>query len=122
MDLVDRIKDISVPYSLDSTFEALKKAILRLSGFKAVRFDDNTKTAYLKARASWVSWGENLTVSLKQIKIDKTAVTIISTPKTGILYGGAIDFGKNRENIEIIIQSLLAELDSCLDNGDGSKH
>ena len=114
MALADRTQDLVVPYSIDNTFEALKKALPPLSEYKLKvdGFDENTKTAYITAGISWLSWGEDITVSLDQAQTGGTAVSILSSPKTGVLFGGAMDFGKNRENIELIIDALSAELDN----------
>ena len=103
MSLLDRKKHILVPYSSDMTFEALKKAIQKLSGFKIDGFDEDTKTAYLHTSISWISWGEYMTVSLAQTQTGGTDVFILSTPRIrSFMLGGAIDFGKNKENIERI--------------------
>jgi len=112
MAIVDRTQDILVPYSLDNTFEALKKALQKLGEFKVKRFDENTKTVYLNVGVSWLSWGENIIVSLAQAQTGGTSVFILSTPKTGIFLGGAIDFGKNRDNIKKIEQTLSSELNN----------
>jgi len=110
MALADRKKNIVMPYPLDDTFQNLKKAMLKLGGFKIYEFNENEKTVYLESGISWVSWGEMVTISLTQEQNSSTIVSIISTPKTGIYLGGLIDFGKNRENIERIEQALLDEL------------
>jgi len=105
---------ILVQYSLDNTFEALKKAIFKLSEFKVDSLDENAKKVYLTSGASWVSWGEKMTISLEQTRVGGTTISILSTPKTGIILGGVIGFFKNRENIKKIVEAVSAELsDYC---------
>jgi len=110
MALADRTKDIVIPYTIDGTFEALKKAVFGLKGFKINGFDEKEKTVYLSTGISVISWGEIMTVSLAQAQTGGTVVSILSAPKTGVFLGGLIDLGKNRENIAIIIEALSAEL------------
>ena len=57
----------------------------------------------VKAGISLTSWGENIPISVAEVSPGRTRVSIISTPKTGLLLGGAFDFGKNRGNIEKIL-------------------
>ena len=121
MALFDRTRKIVVPYSLDITVEALKKAMPTLGGFKIDGFDEDTKTAYLSTGISWVSWGEDITVSLAQAQTGNTVISILSTPKFGFIFGGAIEFGKNRENIEKIGQALSDELDNYPQLGSKQK-
>ena len=64
----------------------------------------------VKAGASLMSWGENIPISVAEIAYGKTRVDVLSTPKTGILFGGALDFGKNRGNIEKILEGTSREL------------
>lgn len=110
MSLVDHTQDIVVPFSLSDVYDALKKALPKLQGFTIDHYDDLTKTAYLKAGVTLFSWGENMTVSLGEIPNRGTAVSILSTPKTGVMFGGAMDMGKNRKNIELIMGALSTEL------------
>ncbi len=110
MSIVDRKQNIIVPYSLDDIFEALKRVIPEIKDFKASRFDEDTKTVHLKTRVSWVSYGEKVTISLTHSQNGGTDIFILSTPWTGVLFGGLLDWGKNRDNIRIIIRALLIEL------------
>jgi len=59
----------------------------------------------VKASVSLMSWGENIPIQLSQISENLTKVKITSTPKTGVMFGGAFDLGKNRKNIEQILSA-----------------
>ncbi|MCL2860393.1 MAG: hypothetical protein FWF46_07590 [Oscillospiraceae bacterium] len=109
MSLVDHNQDVSVPYSIDDTFDALKKALANIKQFKVDRVDDIMKIIYAKAGVSVFSWGEKITIQLQEN--DKgTAVSVLSTPKTGVMLGGMMDMGKNRKNIDTLLNALSDEL------------
>jgi len=89
----------------------LKKALPKLSEFTVDDFDENTITVYLKTKMSGFSFGENTSISLVQTQTGGTAVSIISTPKIGVLPGGVAGRFICKNNIKKIMQALLAELD-----------
>lgn len=110
MSIVDHNQAIQVPYSLEDTFTALKSICSKLSGFSVDKFDETLKIAYLKAGVSLFSWGENVNVTVTSSQSGGSEISILSTPKTGILFGGANDMGKNRKNINTIMSALSEEL------------
>lgn len=81
-----------------------------IDGFELDSADEMSGHVTFKAGVSWSSWGENIPIQLISVSPVRTKVEIISTPKTGILFGGANDFGKNRRNIEKIISAISAQL------------
>jgi hypothetical protein len=109
MSLVDHTRSFEVPYVPDDTFEALKIACSKIDGFSINRFEAITRTIYLKTGVSLFSWGEDITVDVRSSLIG-SEVGILSTPKTGILFGGTMDMGKNRKNIAKISEALSIEL------------
>ncbi len=110
MGLVDHTQSFQVSFSVEDTFDALKKAINSLDGFKIDKIDEMLKTIYLKAGVSLFSWGENITVNIEKSHPTGATVSILSTPKTGVMFGGAMDMGKNRKNIAAISNALSLEL------------
>ena len=110
MGLVDHTQSFQVPYSEEDTYAALKSAVSRLQGFQVDKINDMIKTIYLKAGVSLFSWGENITVNVEKAPQGGSVVSILSTPKTGIMFGGAMDMGKNRRNISAISEALSYEL------------
>lgn len=110
MSLVDHSQSFQVPFSEKDTFSALKTAVGKLQGFSVDKIDDTLKIVSLKAGVSMFSWGENVTVSVERKQPGETTVTVLSTPKTGLMFGGAMDMGKNRKNISAISEALSAEL------------
>jgi hypothetical protein len=66
----------------------------------------------IKAGMSLMSWGETIPISFSEVGHGHTRVNIISTPKTGALFGGAADGGKNRRNVESILMAVSEELSS----------
>ncbi len=57
-----------------------------------------------------MSWGEAIPISVAELGPGRTRVSVTSAPKTGALFGGAFDGGKNRRNIEAILSALSKEL------------
>jgi hypothetical protein len=109
MSFVDHTQAFKVPYSVEDTFDSLKNSISK-TNFSIDRADDNLKTLFLKAGVSLASWGENITVSVSAAE-EGAEVMVLSTPKTGVLFGGAMDLGKNRKNINEISRVLSIELE-----------
>lgn len=110
MSLVDHSGSVEYPYSKKTVFAAVMAAAKHIDGFELDSADEMSGHVTLKAGVSWSSWGENIPIQLISVSPVRTKVEIISTPKTGVLFGGANDFGKNRRNIEKIISAISAQL------------
>lgn len=110
MSLVDHSQDIVLDYPWESVFNAIETAIPKLKGMQISNVNKITKTISAKAGVSLFSWGENITITLIPIEDNKTKVSILSTPKTGIMFGGAMDMGKNLKNINTIINEATKYL------------
>ena len=66
----------------------------------------------VKTGVSIWSWGEEVPIQVTEVSENKTRISITSTPKTGIMFGGAFDMGKNRKNIELILAETSKILQS----------
>ncbi len=110
MSLVDHTQSVVVPYNIDNTFQATKNAIYKLNDYKIDSFNEIMHTFNLKAGVSLWSWGENITLTLTENNNGETIINILSTPKTGIMFGGAMDMGKNRKNIQNLYNAISQEL------------
>lgn len=112
MGLVDHSESITVPYSPENAYRALVIGCTKLNEdeFVLEKIDDNIRTVYLKGRLSLFSWGETITVSISNTSTGEAEVKISSTPKTGAAFGGIMDMGKNKKNIEKIMYVLSEEL------------
>ena len=106
MGLVDHTQDVIVDFAWENVFSAVEKAIPNIKGMSIDSLNKITKTINIKAGISLFSWGENLTVTLTPVEEGKTKIAILSTPKTGVMFGGAMDMGKNRKNINMIFDEL----------------
>jgi hypothetical protein len=106
MALLDHQGGADFPYPRDQVFDALVKAIPTVKGMKVDKHDRMAGFISAKAGVSLMSWGENVPISLTETSPGQTRVSITSTPKTGLLGGGAFDLGKNRRNIEKILLSV----------------
>ncbi|MST83662.1 SHOCT domain-containing protein [Hallella mizrahii] len=106
MSLVDHEGEVVYPYSKKTVFNAVMEAANNISGLSLDSADELSGRVTFKAGVSLASWGENIPVQLEEIGANQTKMKVLSTPKTGIMFGGAMDFGKNRQNIEKIINAV----------------
>lgn len=113
MALLDHNGESEFPFSKNEVFAALCIAIPSISGLKVESADKMIGRVLVKAGVSLASWGENIPIQLIEISENKTRIQITSTPKTGIMMGGAFDMGKNRKNIE----NILNATSNVLSNG-----
>jgi hypothetical protein len=100
------------PYFRDDVIEATLRAVPRLSGMQIESIDRLGGRVVVKAGMSLMSWGETIPIAFSEPGHGRTRVSITSTPKTGALFGGAADGGKNRRNVESILSALSEELSS----------
>ena len=112
MGFLDHEGGAEFPYHKDDVFGALVKAIPTVKGFKIDKADKLTGHILAKAGVSLMSWGENIPISIVEVSPGRTRVSITSTPKTGAMFGGAFDLGKNRKNIEDILEATSKILSS----------
>ena len=104
MAFLDHNGESEFPFNKDSVFTAMCEAIPHIDGMKIDNADKLSGRILVKAGVSLYSWGENIPIQLTTISENLTKVSITSSPKTGIMFGGAFDMGKNRKNIERILQ------------------
>lgn len=103
MGFLDHKGGAEYPYLKKDVYNALLEAIPKIKGMKIDNKDELSGRVTVKAGVSLTSWGENIPITVTEISPGRTRIEIISTPKTGIFGGGALDFGKNRANIEKIL-------------------
>jgi len=103
MAILDHNGESEFPFKRNTVFEAICKAIPTVDGMKLDSADELSGRIMVKAGVNLWSWGENIPIQLTSLSETKTKVLITSTPKTGAMFGGAFDMGKNRRNIEKIL-------------------
>lgn len=104
MAFLDHNGESEFPFNKENVFNALCEAIPRINGMKIDNADKLSGRILVKAGVSLFSWGENIPIQLTILSENLTKVSITSSPKTGMMFGGAFDMGKNRKNIEDILQ------------------
>lgn len=103
MALLDHNGESEFPFKRDTVFDAVCKAIAKVDGMKIDNSDKLSGRIMVKAGVTLWSWGENIPIQLTALSATRTKMQITSSPKTGLMFGGAMDMGKNRKNIEKII-------------------
>ena len=110
MSIVDHHGEVEYPFSQKTVFKAIIEAAPNINGLSLDSADEISGRVTFKAGVSLASWGENIPVQLIKVGPTRTQMKIMSTPKTGVMFGGAMDFGKNRQNIDKIINAVSAVL------------
>ena len=110
MSLVDHEGSVEYPFSKKTVFHALMDAAPNIEGMELDSADEVSGRVTFKAGVSLASWGENIPVQLIEVAPTRTQMKVMSSPKTGIMFGGAMDLGKNRRNIEKIISAVSSVL------------
>lgn len=110
MSLVDHHGEVEYPFSQKTVFKAIIEAAQNIEGLSLDSADEISGRVTFKAGVSLASWGENIPVQLIKVAPTRTQMKIMSTPKTGLMFGGAMDFGKNQQNIEKIINAVSTVL------------
>ena len=82
----------------------LLEAVPKIKGMKIDSADKLSGHIIAKAGVSLTSWGENIPISVLEVSPILTRIEITSTPKTGVFASGMLDMGKNRKNIEKILE------------------
>ncbi|MCD8073237.1 MAG: hypothetical protein LUE10_08790 [Alistipes sp.] len=112
MALLDHNGECIIPLPKEIVFDAILKAIPTIKGMKVDSADKLLYRIMVKAGISLFSWGENIPIQLSDSGEGQTKLQITSSPKTGLMGGGAFDMGKNRKNIEKIISATSQILQS----------
>jgi|AntAceMinimDraft_5_1070358.scaffolds.fasta_scaffold36148_1 hypothetical protein len=112
MGFLDHQGESEFPFAKETVFNAMLKAIPTVKGMKVDNADKLQGRIVVKAGVSLMSWGENIPILLSEVAENRTQVKITSSPKTGVMFGGAFDLGKNRKNIEQILSATSRILSS----------
>jgi len=106
MSFVDHQGEVEYPYSFKTVFDAIIEAAPKMDGLSLDSADEVSGRVTFKSGVSLRSWGENIPIQLVRLSSARTKMQIVSSPKTGAMFGGAFDLGKNRENIDKIIKAV----------------
>ena len=112
MSIIDHNAEAELPFPKEKVYAAILLAIPTIDGMKIDSADEILGRVVVKAGMSIWSWGENIPITLSSGSNGNTKIAVLSTPKTGIMLGGALDMGKNRKNIEKIFSAISKQLGS----------
>jgi hypothetical protein len=96
-------EEIVLAGDFENSFQLCKESVIRLnkSRIKSENIDDGTIDA--KTGISWQSWGERMRCNIKKISDNESRISLSSKPSFRFT---ALDYGKNRENINNILKIL----------------
>lgn len=112
MAILDHNGESEFPFKKDLVFDTICESISKIDGMKIDNADKLSGRIMVKAGVTLWSWGENIPIQLTELSATKTKVQITSSPKTGVMFGGAFNMGKNRKNIERILSETSKTLSS----------
>ena len=105
MAILDNYTETEFPIEKNRVFDAMCQAILMIKGMKLETSDKLLGRILVKSGISLHSWGENITIQIKEIDENKTKVEIKSLPIRTVTKNSQADYGKNRKNIEVILST-----------------
>jgi ribosomal protein L40E len=118
MAFLDHEGGAEFPFDKDDVYTTLIEAIKSIKGMRVDKADNLSGRILAKAGVSLMSWGENIPIYVMEVSPGITRVSVTSTPKTGVLFGGAFDLGKNRRNIEKIFDKTSTILNQKYSGSD----
>ena len=94
---------VVVNYSLEKVFDAILKGAESLSGFCVKNSNRVTHSVSINVGMTLFSWGEQMTVSLKDLAEDKTEILFSSASKLGTEF---VANTKNLKNIDNLMNAM----------------
>ena len=98
-----QVRELRVPPDFHSAFTACRDAVLRIDGAAVRGMSREEGTLRARVPASWRAWGE--TVDIEVILLDEYA-TYVRVRSRPILSTTMLDYGKNRDNVDAIVQAI----------------
>ncbi len=96
-------RELTVAFNMEKATEVVLKAVNDIKSFKVTRVDSEEHIIYINVRMSMFSYGEKLTVYLKEIDENKTQLSFNSRSKLGTEF---VANSKNKKNIERLIEAI----------------
>lgn len=94
-----------VEYTPDDTFSALLASLSASDHYTVKDSNKSARTILISTGISWKSWGETLNLTVSPANNGFSEVTLNSSSKFGV-----VDWGKNQENFNSILNLLATEL------------
>lgn len=94
-----------IEYTANDTYNALISALEKDSHFSVKDSNQIARTISIKTGVSWKSWGENLLITISPTTNNMAEISITSASKYGL-----VDWGKNQDNLNSILNILFHEL------------
>lgn len=100
-------QEVLIDQDIEVLWQALVDHFSRQKGWKIKERDGLRGRLVLRHGMTWQSWGEKVTLDLRDVNDGFTLLKIRSVPT---LSSTMVDYGRNRENVEAIL-TLLRPLD-----------
>lgn len=92
--------DTPFTYAIDRCVGAIKE----IKGFKIINVDKEAGVIAAKSRINWLTWGEEISIHVREKDSNSTNIRISSQP---LVKTTLVDYGKNARNIEILEKKIL---------------
>lgn len=104
---IEQHRIIHVKETFEITFHECTTALKLIKKIKTKKIDKINGVLIASVGMTFRSSGEKIKISIKKKSINSLKIYVESKPK---LWGARIDFGKNFENIEIIVAHIVSVL------------
>ena len=108
-DTFDRTGSVEFPFAQPVVLRAVETAASGIHGMKVDAVNSLAGHITIKTGVSAMSWGEKVTVSVSEVTGSRSRLAVASGAKT--ILGSATTHGKNRKNIEKIIDETSKVLE-----------
>ncbi|MGA2935205.1 MAG: RDD family protein [Methanomicrobiales archaeon] len=102
------IHEFEFPYPKDAVFRAVSGAVTSIKGFTVKSADVLSGNLEGTVGVGFFSWGEEIRITVSEISHVRSKVTISSASR---IRSTAWDHGKNRKNIEALLEGISRILD-----------
>lgn len=98
-----QVRNIELQLPYDSTFDLCMKSLNLISRCRIQEEDRSQGKITARSSVNWKTWGDTISFDITGISNEKTAVKVSSRPTAR---STIIDYGKNLENVKIIVSFL----------------
>jgi len=100
---VNQVRTITIKENTNRTYDLCKQALQDLKTCHITKEDRRLGHLHAQTGMTWKSFGERMMLDIAPANNNETKITISSKPKFG---GTLIDYGKNAENVQLILNAL----------------
>ena len=90
-------------FSIDTVYQAVVSGVASLPRMSIITTDLSIHTIRVNVPMSLLSWGETMTISLRELSDSSTEISFTSDSKLGTEFAAK---SKNRKNIQLLMEAM----------------